>query len=83
MIRFKPLSVRPRIEKPTHHFAIGQVVRMKSHAGMTRKVAEIFAIKGMLPVRDGSPQYRIRSEQETHDRVAAEDNLETIEPPAA
>ena len=82
MTRFQSRKAPPRGDSLKHRFAIGQTVRMKSQTGMTRKVAELFAVMAMMPVRDGSPQYRIRSDQETHDRVAAEDNLETVETPA-
>ena len=45
------------------------------------KTAELFEIKSRLPVKDGSPQYRIRSEQETYERVTTEDNLEPVDNP--
>lgn len=75
MIRYQQ-NMRPRTDTPSHLFAIGQTVRMKSRTGLVQKTAELFEIKSRLPVKDGSPQYRIRSEQETHERVTTEDNLE-------
>jgi hypothetical protein len=75
MIRFQQ-NARPRTDTPSHLFAIGQTVRMKSRGGLLLKTAELFEIKSRLPVKDGSPQYRIRSDQETHERVTTEDNLE-------
>src|SRR3954471_15848994 len=81
MIRFQQ-NARPRTDTPSHLFAIGQTVRMKSRTGLVNKTVELFEIKSRLPVKDGSPQYRIRSDQETHERVTTEDNLEwpTIRP---
>ena len=61
---------------PTHRFAIGQKVRMKSTPGMPLRHEVVFRILGKLPARDGSPQYRIRYEGETYERVTTEDNLE-------
>lgn len=81
MIRFQQ-NTRPRTDTPSHLFAIGQTVRMKSRTGLVQKTAELFQIKSMMPVKDGSPQYRIRSDQETHERVTTEDNLEAAENPA-
>jgi hypothetical protein len=80
MIRFQQ-NARPRNDTPSHLFAIGQTVRMKSRGGLLQKTAELFEIKSRLPVKDGSPQYRIRSEQETHERVTTEDNLEPVDNP--
>jgi hypothetical protein len=54
---------------------------MKSRTGLVQKTAELFQIKSRLPVKDGSPQYRIRSDEETHERVTTEDNLEVADDP--
>jgi hypothetical protein len=80
MIRFQQ-NARPRTDTPSHLFAIGQIVRMKSRSGLAQKTAELFQIKSRMPVKDGSPQYRIRSEQETYERVTTEDNLEVADDP--
>lgn len=82
MIRFKSGPSAARAEKPTHRFAIGQMVRIKSGVGMAVKDAETFHVKATLPAKDGSPQYRIRSGLENHERVTTEDNLEEVEAPA-
>lgn len=81
MIRFQQ-NARPRTDTPAHFFSIGQTVRMKSRTGLAQKAAELFQIKSKLPVKDGSPQYRIRSDQETYERVTTEDNLEAADNPA-
>ena len=59
-----------------HRFSIGQKVRMRSTIGLSLRDETIFRILATLPVRDGSPQYRIRTEGETYERVTTEDNLE-------
>ncbi|RWC41865.1 hypothetical protein [Mesorhizobium sp.] len=82
MIRFQQ-NARPRTGTPAHLFAIGQTVRMKSRIGLVQKTAKLFQIKSKLPVKDGSPQYRIRSDEETYERVTTEDNLEVADNPSA
>lgn len=59
-------------------FSIGQSVRMKSRNGLSLKSAELYRITGFLPARDNSLQYRIRNDDESHERVAPEDNLEAV-----
>lgn len=66
-------------EPATHMFGIGQMGRMKSRFGETPKTAEFYRVTGTLPPRDNSPQYRIRSDDGRHDRVATQD---TLKPPA-
>lgn len=61
-----------------HRLAIGQSVRLKGRFGST----ETFQIIATLPERGTAPQYRIRSDNEKHERVAQEDNLELLEAPA-
>jgi hypothetical protein len=62
-----------------HRFAIGQPVRLKGRLGMSPKTAETYRISGTLPATDNSPRYRIRNDDERHERVATEDSLEEIE----
>jgi hypothetical protein len=64
-----------------HRFAIGQPVRLKGGFGMSLKTAEVYRITGTLPARDNSPQYRIRNDDERHERVTTEDSLEKVETP--
>ena len=49
---------------------------MKSRFGETAETAEFYRVTGTLPPSDNSPQYRIRSDDERHDRVATQDTLE-------
>lgn len=63
-----------------HRFSIGQSVRMPNRLGMVKTDDLLFTVAGKMPARDRSPQYRIRSEEERHDRVVTEDMLEAITP---
>ncbi|WP_082143936.1 hypothetical protein [Nitratireductor soli] len=63
-------------EASTHSFAIGQSVRLKS--GFGRMLADIYQITGTLPPSGNSPQYRIRNDEERHERVTTQDNLEPV-----
>jgi len=71
---------RTRTEAASHLFRIGQLVRMKSRFGAPPRTAEIYRVTGTMPARDNSPQYRIRNDEERHERVASEDSLESVEP---
>jgi hypothetical protein len=68
---------------PSHRFAIGQSVRLNTRFGLSDKVAPSYRIVAILPARDNSPQYRIRSDEERHERVATEDSIEAIEAPVS
>lgn len=63
----------------SHRFAIGQSVRMSNKFGPSPSTAETYRITAILPAReDNSPQYRIRNDDERHERVTTEDSLEEI-----
>jgi hypothetical protein len=59
----------------SHLFAIGQSVRLKAF-GKPFSPADTYRITGMLPPRENSPQYRIRNDDERHERVITQDSLE-------
>jgi len=61
-----------------HRFTIGQSVLLKGTIGMSLQTGHMFRVTGRMPSRDNSPQYRIRNEEEWHERVAAENNLEEV-----
>lgn len=67
---------------PKHRFAVGQSVRVKRRYGMLQPNDELYRITGTLPEIGNSPQYRIRSAEERHERVITEDGLEGVEQPA-
>jgi hypothetical protein len=45
--------------------------------------ASIYHITGTLPPSGEYPQYRIRSDEERHERVATQDNLELVLSPSS
>ncbi|MEA1671924.1 hypothetical protein [Nitrospirillum sp. BR 11163] len=59
----------------THIFAVGQFVHLKLRFGQPLRFADIYRITGTLPARDESPQYRIRSDSEPHERMVAQNGL--------
>lgn len=61
---------------PVHLFTVGQAVRLRGSFGTFPKTSEAYRITGMLPPREDSPQYRIRNDDERHERVTTQDNLE-------
>lgn len=67
-----------RREAATHLFAVGQTVRLRANY-MTPKTAEIYRITGTLPAKENSPQYRIRSDDERHERVTTQDRIEPVD----
>jgi hypothetical protein len=73
------MMARDILKMAAHRFAIGQTVRFKGSFGMSLQAAEIYRITGKLPDKDNSPQYRIRNDDERHERVTTEDSLEDIE----
>ncbi|WP_054308560.1 hypothetical protein [Mesorhizobium sp. 1M-11] len=77
-------SHRPRGRQPdaaAHMFSVGQLVRIKSQFGVFPKTSELYRITGTLPAKDNSPQYRIRSDNERHERMATQDSLQAVAPP--
>jgi hypothetical protein len=70
---------RPSRRDPTTHlFTVGQAVRLKGGFRRAIQAAEIYRITGTLPARDDSPQYRIRNDDECHERVTTQDSLEPL-----
>jgi len=65
-----------RTEDATHIFKIGQAVRLTGLIGRSSQVEGVFRITGTLPPIGDSLQYRIRNENERHERVTTQENLE-------
>ena len=59
-----------------HLFPIGLSVRLKGRANISPRAAETYQITAKLPLRDNSPQYRMRNDELGQERVSNEDNLE-------
>jgi hypothetical protein len=82
MISTSPIrrASRPaRQEAPAHLFTIGQAVRLKGGFVRPALPADIYHITGTLPPRGDSLQYRIRNDDERHERVTTQDSLEPID----
>ena len=63
-----------------HLFSIGQSVRLKGGFQTSPKLGDVYRITATLPPRDNLFQYRIRHDEERHERVATQDRLEPISP---
>lgn len=58
-----------------HRFTVGQTVKLKNLYGMPPRTPDTYRVVQAMPHENGPPQYRIRSDQERHERMANEDNL--------
>jgi hypothetical protein len=58
-----------------HRYARGDVVRLFRSLAMPNVADGAYTVLALLPERDGKPQYRIKSERESHERVVKEDEL--------
>jgi len=63
-------------DSAVHLFKVGQSVRLRNGFERPPRAADLFRITDTLPPSGGSPQYRIRSDTERHERMATEDSLE-------
>ena len=68
-------------EDPTHLYAIGQAVRLRGGFGHSATSSDIYHITSLLPSHGGSLQYRIRNDEERHERVATQDSLKSVSMP--
>jgi hypothetical protein len=67
-----------RRDTATHLFSVGQAVRLKAGFGRPALPGDVYHVTGMLPPQGNSPQYRIRNDEERHERVATQDSLEPV-----
>ena len=67
-----------RREAATHLFSVGQLVRLRGTLGTFPKSAETYRVTATLPARGDSPQYRIRNDEERHERMTTQDSLEAV-----
>jgi hypothetical protein len=58
-----------------HKFKIGQVVNYRPRSGPG---SGVYQIARLVPATDGEPQYRIKSETESHLRGAKESELSAL-----
>ena len=59
-----------------HLFSIGQSVRLKGGFETSPKLGDVYRITATLPPRDNLFQYRVRNDDERHERVTTQDCLE-------
>ncbi len=62
----------------THRFKVGQTVRMTGWNRISSYATQTFRIVATLPEFNNMLQYRIRSDDERHERVATEESLEKV-----
>lgn len=82
MISTSPIrrASRPaRQEAPAHLFTIGQAVRLKGSFLKPALPTDIYYITRTLPPRGDALQYRIRNDDEPHERVTTQDSLELVD----
>jgi len=72
-------SSHPGPESATHLYIVGQPVRLKGGVMQRFQAAAIYHITGTMPPSGDSPQYRIRNDEERHERVAIQDDLEPVD----
>lgn len=77
----RPNTRTTRRDATAHLFEVGEAVRLRGGFGRPTLPADIYHITGTLPPRGGSPQYRIRSDDERHERVTTQDSLEPVSKP--
>jgi hypothetical protein len=66
-----------RAPAQVHRFAVGELVQMGTGLGQVRT----YRVTATLPERGDSPQYRIRNDEERHERVVTQDLLEPASQP--
>ena len=59
-----------------HKFKVGQLVRYTSYR--SGGASDVYKITQLLPPVDDEPQYRIKSENEPHERVGKESLLRGV-----
>lgn len=73
------------VHTPTgvHAFGVGQSVRLRGGFPQRSHKVDVYQIIALLPPLGESPQYRIRSAAEPHDRIATEETLDAVAAGAA
>jgi hypothetical protein len=62
------------MDSPSRKFSVGQNVTLKQSA-FQRASGDTFEIVRLLPLERGSPQYRIKSLRDGHERVVTEGDI--------
>jgi len=61
-----------------HLYAVGQAVRMKEGFAQRFQARGLYRVTRTLPPREEFPQYYIRSADELHERLAAQNEIEAV-----
>jgi hypothetical protein len=72
----RPQARQVRRQVAAHRFEIGQVVQIKSGLARSQTPATTYHVTATLPPRGNSLQYRIRNDEERHERVVTQDDIE-------
>jgi hypothetical protein len=59
----------------THKFRVGQTVQFQHAARFLNTASGLYNVTKLLPERDGEFEYRIKSQNEPHERTAKESEL--------
>jgi len=62
----------------SHRFAEGQVILVPGSRFPTIKRGEHFKVVRLLPPEGTTPQYRIQSELNGHERIVREDEIDAV-----
>lgn len=74
----RPQRPAPRAvinDTPAYLYSVGQDVRLNGGSMERLHAAGVYRITARLPIEGDTPKYRIRSEDERHERVASQDTL--------
>jgi hypothetical protein len=66
-----------------YRYTLGDFICFRARSHLQPKMPESFEITALLPPRDGVAQYRVRSDEEKHERVVLEDEIELVSSLAA
>lgn len=62
----------------THLYKVGESVRLKGGFVQRPTASGTYKVTATLPPEGAFPQYRVRNDDERHERVVSQDNLERV-----
>ncbi|MCW2318175.1 hypothetical protein SAMN06265338_11121 [Rhodoblastus acidophilus] len=66
-------------ESAPHLYVVGQSVRLKGGFAQRTLAKGVYHVTRTLPLLGEFPQYRIRNDDETHERLASQNELEAVD----
>lgn len=66
-----------------YKYSLGDFVCFPGRSHLVKTLPDSLEITALLPPRDGVARYRVRSEEETHERAVLEDEVELVSSLAA